>query len=693
MGFNEKLLQQIASSGEKGYPIGLLARQMNIKTKYEKKQLSNAIKNLLRSGAIIAKGKNKVCAASSQNLIRGVLRGNKRGFAFLIREDKGEDIFIPHRALNGAMHGDTVLAIKLGEEGAVVSVVKRGITSLAGTYEAYGKKGFVIPDDEDYFEDIFIPPDKNMGAQSGSKVVVNILDSGEGEVVKIIGRAGERQADILSILLNYGFNETFCAQTLNEAERIEYKDEDRKDFRDLLTITIDGEDARDFDDAISVEKTADGYKLYVHIADVAHYVKMGGAIDKEAYGRGTSVYFPESVFPMLPEKISNGVCSLKSKEDRLAISVVMLIDNKGNISAQGFYETKIRSDYRLTYDEVTKILEGDKELCAKYQDIVEMLNICRELAHILTQKRKASGMINFESSECKIDLDDSGEIKNIYPYPETISNNIIEQFMIAANETVASFIGKKKFPCVYRVHDAISSDKLADFVRFVKSLGHDIDLGENGAHPKAFSDFLEKVKGSPSEHVINRALLRSMQKAKYSIFDSGHFGLSLKNYCHFTAPIRRYPDLMVHRALKAIINNKTDQKLMSSFQKRCESAAIKSSEREIAAAMAERDVDDYYKALYMTKFIGHKFTGFVSGITASGLFVCLPNTVEGFVSLDDLPYDRYSADEKNYRIYGVKYVFTMSDKIEVKIKNSDAAARKIDMVFDGNPKDHLRKKN
>lgn len=689
MGYNEKLLQQIEEMGEKGLSVGEIAKKMNVKTKFEKRRLAQTIKNFLQTGKIVGKGKNKISRVSKKNLVKGVLQGHRRGFAFLIREDNEEDVFIPNRQLNGALHGDTVLVScsegrNGGREGVVMQILKRGIIKLVGTFVQSGKNGYVIPDNDNYFKDIFVPSDKVNGATPMSKVVVNINDditeeSPKGEIISVLGKRGERNAEVLSILRNYGFSEVFPEEVVEQAEKIEYKPENRKDLTKLLTITIDGDDAKDFDDAISIEKLEAGFRLYVHIADVSHYVRSGGIIDKEAFNRATSVYFPGNVFPMLPESISNGVCSLRPDEDKLAITVAMDTDNKGNVISSHFYESLIRSDYRMTYTNVTKILEGDKDLREKYHKIIEMIEDAKQLSDLIAKSRKEKGMINFGSRESKIDLDEKGDVIDIYPYPESISNQIIEQFMITANETVATYISKKNLPCVYRIHEKVSEEKLANFIRFIKGFGYDLDI-RNGVHPKLFSDLLDTLKGQDAEQIISKIMLRSMQKAKYTTYNSGHFGLSLDSYCHFTSPIRRYPDLMVHRTLKAMINNRINEAFVARTKGLCEKAATQSTEREIAAASSERDIDDYYKALYMQKFVGKRYHGLISGVIATGIFVILENTVEGFVALDDLPFDRYDVDDKSYCIRGRRYTYTLSDKIEVEIKASYPDRRKIDMI-------------
>ncbi len=697
MTFYEKILQKIKESGCRGLTQGELARKLGFVSRGDKRELEKALRRLKSNSSIVDCGNGKVAVFSEKNIFKGQIQGNRRGFAFLIREDKGEDIFIPNKALNGAMHGDTVLTRLVGDsEGMVTEIVSRGIKQLVGTLIQSGSYYFVEPDDDSYFKDIFVSKELLKGAKVGEKVVVSVqidekTGKPSGEVTAVLGKRGQKNTEVLAILRSYGFEESFPPEVIAAAEKIKYTAAERKDMRNLLTITIDGEDAKDFDDAISVEKTQNGYKLYVHIADVAHYVKLGGAIDKEALKRATSVYFPESVFPMLPEAISNGVCSLRPGEDKLAVTVEMDLNGKGDVTQAAFYESIIKSDFRMTYSEVTKILQGDTLLREKYSAVLALIENAAELADIITKKRNDNGSINFVSSESKIVLDKNGEVEDIYPYPYEISNNIIEQFMITANQTVAAFVEKKNVPCVYRVHEPVNEQKLAAFMQFIKGLGFDMDISK-GATPKVFSDLLERIKGDKAEPIINKIMLRSMQKAKYMTTNSGHFGLSIDDYCHFTSPIRRYPDLMVHRALKTIINNQANETFASRFKIYCESAAAISSEREVAAERAERDIDDYYKVMFMQKHIGERYKGVVSGIINAGIFVMLDNTVEGFVSIEQMPKDRYEIDEKNYRLVGTKYAFQMSDEVEVEIVSANTETRRIDMTIVSDVSGHLRKK-
>ena len=496
MGFKEKVLKQIISLGDKGYTISELENKLNFRSRMERKIFASAIRDLIKDGSIVDKGKGRLVAVSRDNLIKGDLRGNKRGYAFLIREDKGPDLFVPNRSLGGAMHGDTVLVRQTGDsEGSVVSVVKRGVLQMVGTYILSGKFGFVVADDDNYFKDVFIPFDKVNGARPLSKVVINVkIDPNNnkpvGEVIEVLGQSGESNAEVLSILRNYGFSETFPSEVLKAAESVEFKIEGKRtDLRDLLTITIDGEDAKDFDDAISIEKIKDGFRLYVHIADVSHYVKGGSVLDREALSRATSVYFPGSVFPMLPEGISNGVCSLRPDEEKLTVTAMMDITPSGRVKNSEFMETITRSNYRMTYTQVTKILDGDKELRDKYKEIVKLLEDARELSDILAKVRNDRGTINFATKESKIILDDKGDVVDIKPYPYEVSNSIIEHFMILANEAVAEYTSSNNLPSVYRVHEVPSEVKMQAFNEFINGLGYSLNVSD-GVKPNIFSDFL-----------------------------------------------------------------------------------------------------------------------------------------------------------------------------------------------------------
>ncbi|MGI6213984.1 MAG: ribonuclease R [Christensenellales bacterium] len=679
MTLKEKITQYAKELNKNTFTLSQLKKRLGAQ---DKRELNAAVKRLIKEKVIMQQGRDKF-ALYAQGTTQGVLRGNKRGYAFLI-PDNGEDIFISARALGDALHGDRVEVRLTGEsEGEVVRILSEGANKLVGTFMNIGHFSFVRPDDACFSKDIQIPANKTLNAAPGDKVAVNITRNRgvfSGEVERILGQAGEIEAEILSILYSYGFEDNFPKEVIDASDALKFTPGNRLDLTALTAITIDGEDAKDFDDAISLERTGTGYRLYVHIADVAHYVKSGGIIDREAAKRATSVYFPGFVFPMLPKSISDGVCSLRADEDKLTLSVIMDFDDTGKQTDVRFAESVIRSRHRMTYTAVSAILAGDSALREKYKDILPLLENAGRLAALLEKRRKEEGMLDFVTLESLITVDKDLKVNRLEPYPYEVSNKIIEHFMIAANRAVAEFLSKSGAPCVYRVHEKVNEEKLEAFISFISVFGYSLNLRE-GITPKVFSDFLLRVKGEAQEQIINKVLLRSMQKAKYDIKNSGHFGLALADYCHFTSPIRRYPDLMVHRTLKAIINNVADDSFKARHAANCALASEVSSEREIAAERAERDAKDYFKALYMKDYIGETFEGTVSGVVNSGFFVMLDNTAEGFVSLDGLPRDRYGADLKTYRISGGRNTFSLCDRVRVRVKAASPSERRIDFDF------------
>jgi len=694
MSFKDKIYNEIAAV-RNGITREALAKNLKVRAKSNNNSFDKLLLELAGEGKVILSGGRLV--AGKEAGLKGVLHGNSKGFAFLIREDGGEDIFIPHRGLAGAQHGDSVRIRMTGEsEGEVTAIEKRGADSIVGTYIKLPKGGIIVADNKDFFTDIYVPDEAAHGAQTNTKVVAKLTyglrpDGGvNGEIEEVLGTSGTRDAEVLSILRSYSFSEKFPDNVLEAAKGIAYAPdfEGREDLRELYTITIDGEDAKDFDDAISVQRTENGYLLYVHIADVSHYVPKGGIIDKEAFHRGTSVYFPGSVYPMLPEALSNGICSLRPGEEKLTLSVLTEISPAGKVFKRDFMKSVIRSDRRMTYTEVSGILSGEIDASA-YADVKDMLVAAKELADILQVKRKNAGAVGFVSDECKILVNEKGDVVDLVAYPVLDSTTMIEMFMVLANETVAEYLENRGTPSVYRVHASPSEEKLKNFMMFINALGYTLNVGR-GVTPKLLSDFLENIKGEPAEKIVSRALLRSMQKAKYSTEDSGHFGLSLEAYCHFTSPIRRYPDLMVHRALKAVIEKRDSPDFRGSFLVKCEEAAYRSSERELASERAERDIDDYYKAVYMSDKIGGQYRGVISGVVETGLFVALPNTVEGFIPLEYLPRDRYATDVKK-RLAGTRYVFATGEGIDITVKNADIASRRVYFEFSGRATDYLKK--
>lgn len=706
MGVREELENQILNITGEVFDEKAVLSGLNMTTGFDKQQIRQILKGLVRKGKIIevsknrykkvainnrrAKSKVKSVSFKNKDIVQGVLRGNPKGFAFVISEG-ADDLFIPHKSLKGAMHKDTVLVeriSKAGEkpEGRVLRIIERGMTSLIGTYYQGRNFGFVTPDVKEFFDDIFVPTKYAGKAKNGDKVVVKIVNyvkdkNPEGMVTEILGKSGNPKTDVLSIIRSYGFYETDLraekeAERINELGIMPSAKNGRTDYTSLMTITIDGDDSKDFDDAISLERDEKGFKLYVHIADVSEYVKPDGIIDEEALKRATSIYFPGSVFPMIPEALSNGLCSLSEGDLRLTLTCVIELDNRGKTKAYEINKSYIKSNHRMTYANVTKILEGDKEITEKYLDVKEMLFNMQDLALILANKRNRRGAIDFGNDECKILLNDKYEVVDIKPYDYTVSNKIIEEFMILANETVAEYFARIEYPFVFRVHDKPDEEKLADLTDFVKACGFNLNIKGDVASYH-FQRLLEEVKGTEYEKIISKVMLRAMQKAKYSVVNKGHFGIASDYYCHFTSPIRRYPDLMIHRVIKRFLDGGIDKKTMIRLESRCEAVAIQSSEREIAAEQAERDADDYFKAKYMEDKIGNVYEGTISGVTQFGVFVELDNSVEGMIKFEDLIGENLEYLDKKYTIKGVDKTYKLGDRIKIVVAYSDVENKKI----------------
>ena len=630
-----------------------------------------------------------------RNIIEGKLQGNERGYAFLLpNEEDSEDYFIPHSELKGAMHGDTVLAETTFGQGQrttarVLKVLERGISQLVGTYFTCKSGGFVVPDERKYFCDIFIPFGKGVRAKSGDKVVCKILSypkrqKPEGIVVKILGRQFDKQAELNSILYSYNLPENFPKEVIFACEKINQPTEDdfkgRKDYRNLLTMTIDGVDARDFDDAISIEKLNNGnYKLGVHIADVSHYVKQNSVIDKQAFERATSVYFPEKVIPMLPEKLCNDICSLKQGVDRLTLSCVMEIDKNGRVKDYDISPAVIRSSARMTYDNVQKIIDGDKGLRKQYKNLISSIDLMNQLADILIKKRDENGSIDLDVKESAILVKQDGEIV-VTPAPRDKAHKIIEEFMILANVTVAEYMYYLEKPFIYRIHQSPSPERLENFYMFLSGLGVKFKRKKDEIFSKDFQLILKNAENSQVYTLINRAMLRSMQKAKYSPINVGHFGLSEKHYCHFTSPIRRYPDLVIHRIIKDFLSGK--QNLEEKYGEFVFSASNQSSEKEKNAIEAERAVDDFYKILFISNYVGDEFDGTISGVTNFGVFVELDCGVEGLVKIETLKgRRRFELDQKNYILSDGNKTFKLGQKVRIKVAGVNFGEKKAEFIM------------
>lgn len=682
--FEENILKRVKENNLKEFTVVQLCKKFEFKKGFEQMEVAKALKSLASEGQLVSISNDKYKLLDTTILIKGVIKGNRKGFAFLMREDKEADLFIPNKSLNGAKHKDTVYcSIVDGDEAKVESIIERGPKIIVGTFSKAGKVGFVIPDDDCYFNDIFVG---NQQIANNSKVIVEIdvFDDGKnptGKVIEVLGKRGSINAEVLSILKKYGFEESFDKKVLDATDSIQEPTRTKRtDFTSLQTITIDGDDAKDFDDAISLEMNNDNYMLYVHIADVTAYVKLNGVLDMEARKRGTSVYFPSNVFPMLPEKISNNLCSLRPKEDRLVLTAIMEITPLGKVVNLDIKEGIINSDERMTYKKVTAILEGDKELVKEYSHIVDLLKRMQSLARILNGIRKARGSINFQSKECYIVLDDEGNPIGLEKYPLSESNSIIEEFMLLANESVAEYAFHTGYPFVYRVHEEPLYEKQEELKLFLKGVG--INVREKTLYPTQYVKILESVQGTPVENIVNKVLLRSMCKAKYDTANLKHFGLAARFYCHFTSPIRRYPDLTIHRILKDIINGQMNDKNIAKYVALTESVAVSSSERERASELAERDIDDFYKTLYMANHIGDTFMGVISGVTRFGIFVELDNTVEGMIRIEDLPGYGYNYDEKKYLLTNKLNTYKLGEELAIKVDDADIYSGRIKFVLD-----------
>ena len=695
----EKILEKLKQSGKQVFSEKEYYSLFAAKSSFEKQELKKVLTHLERRGEVVFDQKvKKYFLFDEKRFVKGVLESNEKGFAFIDSIPNEKDgLFIAGRNLNGAFHKDTVIAhkfVRLGKiEGEVITVLERGLKEIVGTFDKKGNTAFVIPDERKFISDIYIPMRKDFGAVNGQKVVakINIYPkndkSPEGEIIDILGFPNDKGVDVLSVAVQYGIKDKFPENVEQAAKKIpqevtRQEVAGRVDFRNDIVMTIDGEDTKDFDDAVSISKNTNGtYRLGVHIADVEHYVKQSSPIDKEAYERGTSVYFPNAVFPMLPVGLSNGICSLNPNVDRLTLSCIMNINDSGKVVSFEICESVIRSSYRLTYNEVTKIINGDVTLRQKYKAIIKQIDLMNSLAETLMKKRESRGALDFETKEVKFEFDTNGRVADIVPHERTISHKIIEEFMVLANETVAEFAFHLEMPFLYRVHEKPSEDKLADLNYFLAGLGLSVKGDLKNIHSSSLQKVLKSIEGKSFENIASSVMLRSMQKAKYQPINLGHFGLGSKCYCHFTSPIRRYPDLIVHRAVKLSLKGMMDEKTASKLKQFVNKAGFHCTEREIAADKAERDIDDMKKAEYAKKFIGKEFPGVISGVTNFGIFVELDNTLEGLIHIDYLPRDRYEFNEKSYTLTGKNNKFSLGQKLNIIIANADTETKKIDFAL------------
>lgn len=655
-----------------------------------------SINKLLENGDMVqVGGMGKLALSKTLGYKKGKLTGNARGFAFCrILDEEAPDVFIPHVGLKNALHKDTVLISvkRKGEqfEGEVVKILARNNLNIVGRLD-YVRPGlaFVKPDDVHYFNDIMVKNADKMRAQNGDKVVCRIkaYNNGDknpfGEITEVLGHDDTPMLAMLSIIRENNLYEEFPKDVLAEAKTQptsvpESRIKGRVDFRDDKVVTIDGEDAKDLDDAVCVIKKPDGsYILKVHIADVSDYVKYDSLLDKEAYKRATSVYFPNLVYPMLPRELSNGICSLNPKENRLTLSVVMHITSEGDVVDYDICEGVIRTCERMTYTDVFAILQGDEATCKKYDYLVQDFKNMEELHYILEAKRKKRGALEFDLPECKFEMDAEGHVIDVHLYERNVAHMMIESFMLIANEVVAEAMCKREIPFVFRVHEQPDADKMNEFFNFIYGFKLKLNTTPDKVKPKDLQNLLNKIKGQPYESMINQVMLRSLQKARYASKNLGHFGIAAQYYCHFTSPIRRYPDLAIHRIIKSVVLRKPDKNWYEFLKDWVVDASLQSSDREKLAESAEREVDDLKKAEYMQGHLQEEFDGIVTGVTSFGVFVELPNTVEGLCTMENLPDDNYLLFEKAYKLSGSKHSYHLGQKVHVKAVEVNLLKRQI----------------
>ena len=666
-------------------------------------QLKGLLKELESDGTLVLSRKNRYGRPAQFNLLIGKISRHPKGFGFLMQEDAdADDIFIPASELKGAMNGDRVIVrikreatAKSRAEGEVIRILQRNVQQIVGTFESSRHLGFVVPDDKRFGSDIFIPKEQFNGAKMNMKVLVEITQwpeknrSAEGKIVQVIGKKDAPGVDILSIIMGHDLPQDFPADVLMYAEALPEtiavsEIEKRRDLRDMLMITIDGEDAKDLDDAVSVQKLENGnYLLGVHIADVGHYVKEDSVLDKEALERATSVYLVDRVIPMLPQKLSNGICSLNAGEDRLAMTCMMEINSQGVVVSHDIFESVIHVNCRMTYQNVTKILlNQDEALCGKYHEILSMLQEMAQLQMILEKKRKLRGAIEFYAPESKVILDKKGHPIRIEWREQGVADKIIEEFMLCANETVAEHFFWMEVPFLYRVHEEPKMEDVLDVNKFLQAFGYNIKGLSNHVHAKAYQNVVEQVAGKPEEMMINTVMLRSMQHARYDVEALGHFGLAAQYYSHFTSPIRRYPDLAIHRMIKELLHNgeRLDEKRVTILKEKMKHYAEQASVREKIAEEAERESVELKKIEYMKPYVGDVFQAKISGVTNFGIFVQLDNSVEGLAHISTLIDDFYQFQPESYSLIGehTRKVYRLGQDIKVRLTRVSVEDRQID---------------
>lgn len=669
----------------------------------EREELKTILNELLMEGRLQISKRGKYSKGEEGGGLVGTFISHPKGFGFVEIEGRSEDLYIPESGVNGAFHQDQVQVELLKGQGGrrqearIVKILSHGLTKVVGTYQKSKSFGFVIPDLEKISTDIYIPAEGSKGAVTGHKVVVELTDYGddkhkpEGRITEILGHVNDPGVDILSIVKGYDLPVEFEEKLLNQAERVgkpvsEADMAGRRDLRSLQMVTIDGEDAKDLDDAVSLTREGENYCLGVHIADVSNYVQENSALDREALNRGTSVYLVDRVIPMLPHTLSNGICSLNQGEDRLALSCLMKVNKKGEVVSYEIAETVICVDRRMSYTAVRKILEeGDPELIQEYEELVPMFQDMQELATILRKKRRQRGSIDFDFPESKIILDQKGNPVSIEPYERNVATDLIEDFMLLANETVAQHFYWMEVPFLYRTHETPDTEKIEKLATFIHNFGYHIKIktSDHEVHPKEIQKLLASIEGTEEEALIARLALRSMKQAKYSVECTGHFGLACACYCHFTSPIRRYPDLQIHRIIKEQLRGRLMEKRIDHYKEILPEVARQTSRLERRADEAERETDKLKKAQYMKHHIGETLEGIISGITAWGIYVELPNTVEGMIHVARLTGDYYYYREETFEMVGrdTGRCFKLGQRLKVFVDSVDMVSKSVDFLL------------
>lgn len=669
----------------------------------EREELKTILNELLMEGRLQISKRGKYSKGEEGGGLVGTFISHPKGFGFVEIEGRSEDLYIPESGVNGAFHQDQVQVELLKGQGGrrqearIVKILSHGLTKVVGTYQKSKSFGFVIPDLEKISTDIYIPAEGSKGAVTGHKVVVELTDYGddkhkpEGRITEILGHVNDPGVDILSIVKGYDLPVEFEEKLLNQAERVgkpvsEADMAGRRDLRSLQMVTIDGEDAKDLDDAVSLTREGENYCLGVHIADVSNYVQENSALDREALNRGTSVYLVDRVIPMLPHTLSNGICSLNQGEDRLALSCLMKVNKKGEVISYEIAETVICVDRRMSYTAVRKILEeGDLELIQEYEELVPMFQDMQELAAILRKKRRQRGSIDFDFPESKIILDQKGNPVSIEPYERNVATDLIEDFMLLANETVAQHFYWMEVPFLYRTHETPDTEKIEKLATFIHNFGYHIKIktSDHEVHPKEIQKLLASIEGTEEEALIARLALRSMKQAKYSVECTGHFGLACACYCHFTSPIRRYPDLQIHRIIKEQLRGRLMEKRIDHYKEILPEVARQTSRLERRADEAERETDKLKKAQYMKHHIGETLEGIISGITTWGIYVELPNTVEGMIHVARLTGDYYYYKEETFEMVGrdTGRCFKLGQRLKVFVDSVDMVSKSVDFLL------------